>query len=244
MYDRKWVTSFCEMMTQERLGITWGTTGRINLAQKELLALMKEAGCLFVVMAIESGSDRIRNDILGKNVSRDQMYKAYALCHEVGMLVQANIMIGIPTETMDDLRESVAVIERVRPHWMNFSFTTALPKTYMFDEYSATLFDVYTTCEKYWLGEPKQLACDIPLETQVKVSEYFRQKYLLDSFFTRARHIIEFPDMRRIVLRRWQQLLFKKHRNIKHFLYDVVAIILGSIIYYGRKVFPIRDPLS
>ena len=71
-------------MIQEKLNLKWFCNARINLMDKEVLLKMKEAGCLGFVLAIESGNDRIRNEILNKGISKEQIYHAFKISKEIG----------------------------------------------------------------------------------------------------------------------------------------------------------------
>ena len=57
--DRPRVMELCQAMIDKQLGITWKTETRVDLVDPELLALMKEAGCVSISFGIESGSDRV-----------------------------------------------------------------------------------------------------------------------------------------------------------------------------------------
>ncbi|MBD3277640.1 MAG: radical SAM protein, partial [Candidatus Aegiribacteria sp.] len=61
--DRNWVLEFCEQY-KERGGLPFHCHLRANLVDDDITRKLSEAGCVSVKMAIESASDRLRNDVL------------------------------------------------------------------------------------------------------------------------------------------------------------------------------------
>ena len=45
----------------------------------------------------------------------------------------------------------------------------------------------------------------------------------------------EFPYFRKILYKRWKTLIFNRHPNFKHLIFDLAAIILGSVSYFKNK---------
>ena len=74
--------------------MTWYINGRLNNVKRDTLIRMRDAGCVGLVLTPESGSPRIRNEILNKKVSDEEIMTGYKACHEIGLPAQANIMVG------------------------------------------------------------------------------------------------------------------------------------------------------
>lgn len=200
--DKEWTFRLCELMIQEKLKLKWFCNARINLMDREMMKKMKEAGCIGFVLAIESGNDRIRNRILNKGVSKEQIYSAFKLSKELGFVTQANIMIGSPTETEEELNESIKLIKEIDPDEMNPTFTTILPCTYLWDRYSEHIEKGYD----FNLGIPKQTLSNIPVEKKVKTWEFFMKNY--GRFGKRGRKkFFKYNWYRKMVLYRWYTML-------------------------------------
>ncbi|MFQ5964074.1 MAG: B12-binding domain-containing radical SAM protein [Candidatus Scalinduaceae bacterium] len=242
-YDYDWTSRFCNLMIQSKLNsILWHANGRINRARKDVLLKMRNAGCVGVVMTFEAGSTRIREEVFCKGLSYDDIINAYNICHEIGLPAQANIMLGSPTETEAELTESVNLIEKVKPHFMNASYTTALPGTYMYDKYASSIASspYYKTYDDFNVGRIKKTE-NLISETRLKeVWDYLEKRYSKSSYTNRARHFFQYKYFRKFLYRRWRTLLVSKHPNFKHLCFDIMAILLGSWCYFKNRKSYIR----
>jgi len=237
MYDRNWLEKFCDLMIEKKLNMLWYSNGRINCVDKDIMIKMADAGCAGLVLTPEAGSVRVRNEILNKNVSDEQIINAYKICHEVGIPAQANIMLGSPTETEEDLELSMALIKKIQPHFMNYSYTTILPGTYLYDRYikEVSASPYYSNYDDLDMGKLKKIETNIP-ESKLRAAEnLFIHVYSGSAFMNRARHFFEFPYFRKILFKRWKTLIFNRHPNFKHLAFDIGAIILGSFAYFKNR---------
>jgi len=236
-FDKAWAERFCDLMIEHNLDILWYTQGRINNMDEGLLTKMRDAGCAGLVLTPESGSQRIRNEVLNKNVSDEQVIGVYAICHKIGLPAQANIMLGSPTETEEDLALSLSLIKRIQPYFMNFSYTTALPGTYMYEKYGNEIgsSQYYNNYENYDIGVFKKLNMHVTDDKLRSSWDYFKKMYANSSFSNRARHFFREPYFRRILLKRWKTLIFSRHPKFRHIVFDFLAIIFGSFYYFKNK---------
>lgn len=237
--NKIWLDEFCDRMLQENLQISWAANGRLApLVTEERLRRMKQAGCIYLVMTFEAGSERVRNDVLNKRVTNADVSKYLDIARRSQIPFQSNIMIDSPTETIDELYESVRLIDEVKPNYMNISFTTLMPGMYLYDEYKEKLgylkgdgyilFDGHTKPEGY---------SKIPKEFQELVYTYFFDKYTSGAPYARFRNFIENSYSRRMFYFRVKTLLFKKNKNLKHLLYDLYLLGYGMILYVAEKMF-------
>lgn len=239
MLDNDWTEEFCNLMIRKKLNILWYTQGRIDNVNREILIKMRDADCAGLVLTPETGSQRVRNEVLNKKVYDEQIIQAYRLCHEIGLPTQANIMLGSPTETDADLDLSVALIKKIQPHFMNLSYTTALPCTDLSDRYSEELrtSKYYKRYEDYDIARFKKLGTDISDYRLRLAMNLFLRRYSNISFSNRARHFFQFPYFRKILYKRWRTLLFSRHPKFKHLVFDLLAIIAGSLCYLKNRKF-------
>jgi len=236
MFNRDWVEKFCDLMIEKKLNMLWYSNGRINCVDKDILIKMRDAGCVGLVLTPESGSARIRNEILNKNLSDEEILKAYRICHEVGIPMQANIMLASPTETEKDMDLSITLIKKLQPHFMSYSYTTALPGTYLYSKYAKEISasPYYSHSENYDIGKFKKMGTNIP-DSKLRAAQNLFNAYSSNSFSNRARHFFQYPYFRKILYKRWKTLIFNRHPNFKHLIFDFAAIILGSVIYFKNR---------
>ncbi len=98
--SREWVEELCERIRVD-VGLPFYCKVRPNLVDAGLARTLGRGGCTGVGMGIECGDDRLRNDVLGRNVSREQILGATRHLHDAGIAVMAFNMIGLPGETYE-----------------------------------------------------------------------------------------------------------------------------------------------
>lgn len=87
-----------------------------------------------VTIAIEAGSDRLRK-VINKNLTETQILEIVKVAEENGLKgFKIYAMIGLPTETQDDLKEMVDLVKKIKKTHKNFSlgfsFSTFVPKAH------------------------------------------------------------------------------------------------------------------
>lgn len=100
---------------------------------KEMLDLMKEAGCTMLVFAIESASDRVLKKIMGKPLSIKKVPELVNYAKNLGFRCAALFVIGSPGETWDEIRQTISFAESLGMY-CHFSIATPLPKTRLYTE--------------------------------------------------------------------------------------------------------------
>lgn len=106
--NRDSVVNFCKEVTKRKLKVKWNAGGvRIDKIDKELIDIMVKAGCIGFCFGIESGSERIRNIIVRKGVWDNQIYNALKICNKYPLDIQLALIIGFPTETKEEMEETV-----------------------------------------------------------------------------------------------------------------------------------------
>ena len=118
--NRKRLIRFCELMLAENINVPWACETRVNSLDEEIVKLMARAGVCGFYFGVESGSQKILND-LNKNITVDQIIKAFDLCKKYRIKTAASIIVGTPTETKDDLKKTFELIDVIKPTvtWYN-----------------------------------------------------------------------------------------------------------------------------
>lgn len=93
-------------MIDRHLDMKWICETRVDCLDKELVPLMKKAGCIRIKIGVESGSDRILKDT-NKGITTEQIKRAVCFIREAGIPFTAHLMIGFPGETNDDVRQTI-----------------------------------------------------------------------------------------------------------------------------------------
>lgn len=91
------------------------TTTHPGTMTSRLAKAMKDAGSIHISMAIESGDEYIRRNILGRKISDDTMIEAFRLVKEQGIHCASLNMIGLPHETPGEFRNTIDLNRKCMP---------------------------------------------------------------------------------------------------------------------------------
>jgi radical SAM superfamily enzyme YgiQ (UPF0313 family) len=87
---------------------------RLDQISEELLDALVESRDQQIAVAPETGSDRLRR-VINKNLTNDEIVDICGAVFDRGMLtVKLYLMVGLPTETYEDLEEMIVLVERIK----------------------------------------------------------------------------------------------------------------------------------
>lgn len=132
--NRRWLDEFCDRLINEHLNVSWWCYARVNTVNEPMLRMMKKAGCRMICFGIESGSQRVLSEVLNKGTTVEHNKKAISLCKKAGILANANVMCGSPTETLDEIRLTDRLLAEADPELIWASVTTPIPGTMLAEE--------------------------------------------------------------------------------------------------------------
>jgi radical SAM superfamily enzyme YgiQ (UPF0313 family) len=102
----------CDMLIESQIDIRWGGNCRVDKRlTPALLKKFKDAGCEYLAMGIESGSNRILK-LMRKGFTVEEAERFVRACKDAGIAVTANWIVGFPSEIEDDFQKTLAFIER------------------------------------------------------------------------------------------------------------------------------------
>ncbi len=123
---KKRILDFCDKY-KEQVGLPFAIETRADTVNEEILRALKDAGCVLLCMGIESGVDRIRNGIYKKNVSREKLVEAFLLAKKVGLTTSSFNICGGPTETAEDIRETIKLNQECKVDMGKMTIFNAFP---------------------------------------------------------------------------------------------------------------------
>jgi magnesium-protoporphyrin IX monomethyl ester (oxidative) cyclase len=120
---------------EENLRFAWFSGGgmAVYMLDKELLELMRDAGCYRLHLAVESGSQRILSEIMKKPVDLGKAMGAIAHAKKLDFEIIGYFMIGLPTETKDEVLQTVELSMNDLFDYVVFSIYTPEVDTPLYD---------------------------------------------------------------------------------------------------------------
>jgi radical SAM superfamily enzyme YgiQ (UPF0313 family) len=132
--NRTILNDFCDRVIQSGEPIKWMCCGRVDLADSEVLEKMKRAGCYRIEYGIESGNSRLL-EMVDKGATVEQSKTAIAKTKKAGIESIANFILGFPTETEAEMKETVDFALRLAPEYAIFFSYTPFVGTKMSDDF-------------------------------------------------------------------------------------------------------------
>lgn len=131
-----YVMEWCDRY--EKIGKPFAIQTRADLCcnNPDVFKRMKQVGLGWIRIGLESGSQRVL-DYMGKGTTVQQNYGAVELCHKLGVQVIANYVLGWPTETKQEVLDTLKMIRDLKPEQRSASFYTPIVGTYMYDDCKA-----------------------------------------------------------------------------------------------------------
>lgn len=112
--SKKRVLEFCEKYREE-INLPFRCMARADTVDKEMIFALKEAGCIGIHIGIESGNDFIRNQIMKRGMSKQQIINAFKWVKETEIGTASYNMIGLPEETRDMIMDTVKLNKKCLP---------------------------------------------------------------------------------------------------------------------------------
>jgi len=140
-WNRRWFGEFARAFPRRFTG-RFTCNMKADLLDEALVRQHREAGCAFACIGVETGSPRLRREIMGREMSNEQIENAFRWCRKAGLYSLAFIMLGVPGETPETLFDTIELTKRLDPDMVYCSIFTPYPGTAL-----------YSMCQRNgWIG--------------------------------------------------------------------------------------------
>lgn len=114
MIGDSWIAEFCEKYP-ERVGVPFGGYGHPNTTSRAMLERLKAAGCGFVALGVQSGSERITREVYNRKSRNADYIRLGRDLKDLGFedKLTYDIMTDCPWETEDDCRATVDLLSKM-----------------------------------------------------------------------------------------------------------------------------------
>lgn len=126
--DSQWLASFCDEYRIRIRKPFWCNT-RTGCISQEDVRILRAAGCVRVHMAVESGSPFIRDKVLNRRISDEEIVETFGFLKGAGIRTLAFNMIGLPFETEETIQQTIALNRKIRPDRIHLTMFRPFPGT-------------------------------------------------------------------------------------------------------------------
>ncbi len=125
-HSKKFVREFC-MEYRKKINVPYVIATRLDAIDDETAGLLKETGCSKVSISIESGVERLRNDVLKKNLSDSEIFRGMEILKKHGLRVGCSLIFGFPDETIDDAFATLDMARKIGADFIGPSIFVPIP---------------------------------------------------------------------------------------------------------------------
>jgi len=218
--NRQWLGEFARRYEAE-VKLPFWCQVRANLVEDDLIAMFKEMGCVSVSFGLEAGNDQLRNVILNRSMTRQQILDASEVLRRHGIRFMTNNMLGLPTGTLETDWETLELNIACRPSYAN---------VFLFQPYPKTQLAEWAACEGWLVGSFDDLSGSVSDDSIIRFRSDFEKQQIenLQKLFALT---VEFPFFTPVV-----RQLIKLPRNPIFWL--VYKMWKGYAI--KRRMFPFQ----
>lgn len=207
--NKQRVMDICAEIKNRGLAIRWGCEAHVRFIDQELLAAMESAGCHDMAFGIESGVQRLLDNVR-KNIRLDQVAEAVRLVkRHSDIKVSGLFILGLPGETEADTLQTISFAKSLPLDMAQFSMLVPYPGSQLFNDLrergeiddglrpdgtlDTSVWERYSAYISYTDNLPIWVTKDLTGDRLKRL-----QKRALREFYFRPRHL--FQQARRIRL--------------------------------------------
>jgi len=137
--NKEWTKEFLLLCSKLKLP-PFALQTRVDHVKEFLCRDLKRAGCIQVDVGIEAGNDRLLNRI-NKKTTLNDIWQAYHSCSRNGLRFFGFLMVNLPGETEDDLKDLEKLVKNLKPNGVEVSICTPFPGTTLHTTQGLELID-------------------------------------------------------------------------------------------------------
>ena len=105
--------SFCKAYEESEINVPFVVNAHVKQLDERVANALKRAGCTILKMGIESGSPRVRKEVLQRPMSDNDIFETVRLAETAGLHSSGFVMVGLPGETHEERWETVDLLARL-----------------------------------------------------------------------------------------------------------------------------------
>ncbi|MHC4923354.1 MAG: B12-binding domain-containing radical SAM protein [Planctomycetota bacterium] len=112
--DKPYVLEFCKAYKEAHPDLPFVVNCHVQVFDDEMACALKEAGCMIVKYGLESGSPRVRKEVLWRWMKNEKIAASFESAHRYDLHTSAFVMIGLPSESREEIEETIDLCAEVK----------------------------------------------------------------------------------------------------------------------------------
>lgn len=125
---KKIATDLCKQIIERFPGLSWICSSRVDVLDKEMLQLLKKAGCHTIQFGVETSSQQLL-DKSNKQTSVEQIKYIFNQCKKLGIKTLAHFILGLPGETEESILRTLQLAKEIKCDYASFNIAIPIPGT-------------------------------------------------------------------------------------------------------------------
>ena len=224
------VMAICSETERRNLKVKWTTRARVMPFDEEMVLAMKNAGLKRIHLGVESGSETSLR-LMKKGINKEQIRKAFALCHKYDVDTLAYFIIGYSWETKKDINDTLKFIQEIFPSYIMANALYPVPKTEAYN----TLLKTGKIKEDFWLKFVREPARNfrLPQYQNLKTKRYLKRK--LDEIY------LTFYLSPRFILKNMKETKKQKGMNVLQLVFRLKLAFLIFRSYAASRILELLE---
>lgn len=126
--NKGWTKKFLGIYRRE-IELPFHCNLRADLVEEEIIRDLKKAGCQTVAFGIESGDEHIRNGVLDRRISQEEIERTAKWLKKYKIKFKTYNMLGLPGETLEDGYKTVELNRKIKADFPWCSVFNPYPRT-------------------------------------------------------------------------------------------------------------------
>ena len=218
----EWVQDFSTRWASE-IKIPFYLQLRVELITPEFIECLKRGGLHSVSVSIECYDHQIRNKMLRRKISIDQIERGFKILKRYGVKSYCNTMLGLPFTSLEHDIASVDFNIRVKPDMPDFSIFMPYPGT-----------DLGDYCRTAGIYKPTEENINYGFKTFSPLTCFTsKEKEVQHNLIELAIVALVFPRLRRLIL---NHLIYWKPNKVFFVIQYIFAVsVLGIVIFPFKR---------
>ncbi len=124
--SKRFVKEFCTIY-KDKVGIPYVIATRLDAIDDEISSLLKDSNCSKVSISIETANEQLRNEVLKKGLSNEDIFAGMISLKKYGLRVGCSVLFGFPDETLEDAFDTLDMSRKIKADFIGPSIFVPIP---------------------------------------------------------------------------------------------------------------------